>query len=284
MLLYMQDCWFQGESKMLYRRILVSAFLGAIFLSIATLPAFSQTAIVVSAYGAFNRTATGDWYSTQQLPANQAGGLVEFQHLSGPFFGFEATYSWNRVNTTYSHRFPGSKVLGYIPPLGCPEALGCPTETVSANAHEFTVDWNPSRLIFNEQLLLFGVLGGGMLAEVPSSNKATVVTVYPCGLPVDGVYCQQPEPPATVTTSSGTSSSFKPVYVYGAGLDWGLLPRIGLRVQYRGTFYSAPNMTKLFSPTGTYTHTAEPMVGIYFVLGPKGGSAILPSTSGRGSQ
>lgn len=267
---------------MLNRRILAWAFLGAILLSIATLPAFSQTAIVVSAYGALNRTATGNWYSTQQLPANQAGGLIEFQHLSGPFLGFEATYSWNRVNTTYSHRFPSPN---YNPLLGCPVAEGCPRETVSANAHEFTADWNPSRLIFKQQLLLFGVLGGGLLADVPSSSNAIVVTNYPCGLPVNNRFdCGGVTPPATVTTSSGTRTSFKPVYVYGAGLDWGLLPHLGFRVQYRGTVYSAPNMTKLFSPTGTYTHTAEPMVGIYFVLGPKSGAAILPPTPGRGSQ
>lgn len=250
-------------------RSLISAFLAATILSIAALPAFAQTAIVVSGYGTFNRMATGNYYSTQQLPANQAGGLIEFQHLSGPFLGFEATYSWNRANTTYSNRFPSSKVLGFNPVLGCPTAEGCPKETVSANAHEFSVDWTPSRLIFKQRLLLFGVLGGGVLADVPSNNKATVVTNYPCGIPVSigggiGVFC--PGTPATVISTDDTRASFKPVYVYGAGLDWGLLAHLGMRIQYRGNFYSAPNMTKLFSPTDAYTHTAEPMVGIYWVL------------------
>ena len=40
----------------------------------------------------------------------------------------------------------------------------------------------------------------------------------------------------------------------------------GLRVQYRGNLYSAPNVTSLFSSTNTFTHTAEPMIGIYFSL------------------
>ncbi|MGC9223128.1 MAG: hypothetical protein ACP5E2_04340 [Terracidiphilus sp.] len=134
-----------------------------------------------------------------------------------------------------------------------------------ANAHEFTANWIPSRLLFKQKLVLFGVLGGGVLADVPSSGKATVVTEYPCGVPVNnGVVC--PGTPATLTTTGDTETSFKPVYVYGAGLDWGLLPHLGMRLQYRGNFYSAPNMTKLFSSTDTFTHTAEPMIGIYWVL------------------
>jgi hypothetical protein len=249
------------------RRFLLSAFL-AIIPSIGSLPAFSQTAIVVSGYGTLNRTATGCYYCTEQVPANQAGGFIELQHLSGPFLGFEATYSWNRANTTYNNRFPSDKVLGYTPALGCPIAEGCPRETVSANAHEFTADWTPSRLIFKERLLLFGVLGGGVLADVPSTSKATVVTAYPCGLPVSGVFpCGFPGvTPVTVTTTSETRAAFKPVYAYGAGLDWGLLSHLGIRIQYRGNFYPAPNMTKLFSPTDGYTHTAEPMIGVYLVL------------------
>ena len=251
---------------MLNRRTLASAFLRAIFLSITTLPVFAQTAIVVSGYGTLNRTTTGNYYSTQQTPANQAGGLIEFQHLSGPFLGFEATYSYNRANTTYGTYAPS--IPGSAAPLGCPYLLyasGCSKETVSANAHEFTADWTPSRLIFKERLLLFGVLGGGVLADVPSSSKATVVTKYPCGLPPTGGVDCGVTAPATVTTTDDTKAAFKPVYVYGAGLDWGLFSHLGMRIQYRGNFYSAPNMTKLFSPTDAYTHTAEPMIGIYWV-------------------
>jgi len=54
--------------------------------------------------------------------------------------------------------------------------------------------------------------------------------------------------------------------VYGAGLDWGLLPHIGVRLQYRGNLYKAPDLTKAFSSTGAFTHTAEPMIGIYLRL------------------
>src|ERR1019366_3820753 len=55
------------------------------------------------------------------------------------------------------------------------------------------------------------------------------------------------------------STTDKPVFVYGGGVDWTLLPHIGLRLQYRGNLYKAPNLTKLFTSTGVFTHTAEPM-------------------------
>ena len=212
--------------------ILRSALLASTLLFVATLPAPSQTAIVVSGYGTLNGTTTGNYYTTEQTPANQAGGLIELQHLSGPFLGFEATYSYNRTDTTYSNRYPSANVQGSTSASDCPIAYGCPTATVSANAHESTVDWTPSRLIFKQRMLLFGVLGAGVLADVPSSSKATVVTAYPCGLPVNGVFvCGNPgAPPATVASTSETRASVEPVYVYGAGLDWGLLPHLGIRL------------------------------------------------------
>jgi opacity protein-like surface antigen len=106
--------------------------------------------------------------------------------------------------------------------------------TVSADAHEVTGDWVPSLKIAN--LRPFGVLGVGALFNQPVSG--------------------QPD----------TTSSTKAVFVYGAGLDWGLLPHIGLRFQYRGNLYKAPDLTTLYGSTGAFTHTAEPMIGVYLRL------------------
>ncbi len=218
----------------------------ALAVAFLTPGAFGQTSVSASIYGAFSGTTTGN--GTQQSPANQAGGLVELRHISNPILGFEATYSFNRANQSYmSH--PGA----------CP-AYGCSisTESVAANAHEVTADWVPSVHIAN--LRPFGVLGVGLLLDVPSNSEATVTTISPC--PV----CANPAGTTTTTSTGSTSTTYKPVYVYGAGLDWGLLPHIGLRLQYRGNLYSSPNLTSLFSSTSTFTHTAEPMVGIYFRL------------------
>lgn len=205
---------------------------------------FAQTSVAVSGYGAFSGRTTGN--GTQQSPANQAGGMIELRHIANPILGFEATYSFNRADQTYTSH-PGA----------CP-AFGCSisTETIRANAHEITADWVPSLGIANFRP--FGVLGVGLLLDVPSDRQATVTTTSPCS----SSGC--PSGPTTTTTTVSTSTSTKPVYVYGAGLDWGILPHLGLRFQYRGNLYQAPNVTKLFSSTNTFTHTAEPMIGAYF--------------------
>jgi opacity protein-like surface antigen len=162
----------------------------------------------------------------QQSPSNAAGGIVEVRHLANPLVGFEGTYSYNRADRTYS-------------PFACPATTGeipsCnPTQAVKANAHEVTADYVPSLKIAN--LRPFGVLGLGLLLNEPASGQ------------------------------TDTTSSNKVVYVYGAGLDWGLLPHIGLRFQYRGNLYKAPDLSTIYGSTGAFTHTAEPMVGVYFRL------------------
>jgi opacity protein-like surface antigen len=121
----------------------------------------------------------------------------------------------------------------YTPTGACALACGPVTPaTVSADAHEITGDWIPSVRISN--LRPFALLGAGVLLNEPASGQ------------------------------SSTTSSNKAVYVYGAGLDWGLIPHIGLRLQYRGNLYRAPDVTTLYTSTNAFTHTAEPMIGAYF--------------------
>ena len=95
------------------------------------------------------------------------------------------------------------------------------------------------------------MLGIGALLNVPDSSQATVVTTNPCST-------------CAATASTPTRTTTQAVYVYGAGLDWGILPHLGLRFQYRGNLYEAPNVTELFSSTKRFTHTSEPMIGAYF--------------------
>jgi opacity protein-like surface antigen len=186
----------------------------------------AQTDVAASVYGAFTGTATGNGIA--QSPSNSAGVLIEARHIANPFVGFEATYSYNRDDETYS-------CSACVTPLACLPS-GCPPGPpifVPANAHEFTADWIPSLHIAN--LRPFGVLGIGALFNQPAGG-------------------------------TDTQSQTKAVYVYGAGLDWGILPHIGLRFQYRGNLYRAPDLTTLASSTNAFTHTAEPMVGVYFHL------------------
>lgn len=121
------------------------------------------------------------------------------------------------------------------------ELTTCPSGTcssvadvVKANAHEISIDWVPSLKL--TRIRAFGVVGVGLLLNVPSSGQ------------------------------SGTQSATKPVFVYGAGVDYGLGSRFGLRLQGRGNLYSAPDLTKLYTSFNKFTQTAEPVFGIYFRL------------------
>ncbi len=163
-----------------------------------------------------------------QSPSNSAGGIVEVRHISNPIVGFEGTYSFNRANQVYS---PENTALPC--PIGVASCSPTPA-TISADAHEVTGDWIASLKIAN--LRPFALAGAGILFHQPVSGQ------------------------------TDTTSSNKAVFVYGAGLDWGLLPHIGLRLQYRGNLYKAPDLTKLYGSSGAFTHTAEPMVGVYFRL------------------
>jgi len=189
-------------------------------------PARAQTSVALSVYGAFSGTTSGN--GAQQSPANQAGGLIELRHISNPLLGWEATYAYNRANQVYSYNGPL--------PQSCATGLPCPAipspAAVSANAHEITGDWVPS--IHAGSFRPFAVLGIGGLFNVPAGSQ------------------------------SNTTSDNKPVYVYGAGLDWRIIPHIGLRFEYRGNLYKAPNVTKLYTSTNAFAHTAEPVLGAYF--------------------
>jgi opacity protein-like surface antigen len=212
-------------------------WLAPVLLGIAS--AGAQTDVAASVYGAFTGTTSGN--GIQQSPSNSAGVLIEGRHIANPILGFEATYSYNRADQTYK---PGPNDTNLCPvgvvPCGSPIS-------VPANAHEITADWIPSLHIAN--LRPFGVLGIGALIDVPGSFSVPV----------------SPASPAGAANGPGRTST-QAVYVYGAGLDWGVLPHIGLRFQYRGNLYHAPELTSIYSSTNTFTHTAEPMIGVYFHL------------------
>jgi opacity protein-like surface antigen len=131
---------------------------------------------------------------------------------------------------TYSFN-RANEVYRFTSPVPCPPPSGCQPAAVSANAHEVTADWVASVKVAN--LRPFALAGVGLLFNQPSGSQAN------------------------------TQSQTKPVFVYGAGLDWGLLPHLGLRFQYRGNLYRAPNLTKLYTSVDAFTHTSEPMIGAY---------------------
>ena len=205
----------------------------------------AQTSVALGLYGAFNGATSGD--GTKQSPANQAGGLVELRQIRNPLVGYEFTYAYNRANQSFSY-------FSNLTSPPCPTS-GCPvtTASISDNAHEVTGDWVVSFRAAN--LRPFALAGGGLLLNMPSGGTVTTTT---CG--TVNPLCSQ------TTTAAATSTSAAGVFVYGAGLDWELLPHLGLRLQYRGNLYKAPAIANAFSSTNAFTHTAEPVIGIYFRL------------------
>src|SRR6266567_486266 len=169
-------------------------------------------------------SGTTNGNGTIQSPSNSAGGMVELRHISNPLVGYEATYSYNRDNQKYASTVAVTCPVGVTPPCS-------PTASIKANAHEVSADWVVSLGVAS--IKPFALAGVGLLLNQPAGGQ------------------------------SNTTSETKPVFVYGAGLDWGLLPHLGLRFQYRGNLYKAPNLTRLFTSSDAFTHTAEPMVGAY---------------------
>lgn len=172
-------------------------------------------------------SGTSNGNDTVQSPSVGAGGMVELRHIRNPLIGFEGTYSLNRANQTYD-------ASSYACPVAFPECNPPQPEYVSAYTHEITADWVASFKVLN--LRPFALAGVGVLLNEPNSGQ------------------------------SNTTSDTKPVFVYGAGLDWGLLPHFGLRLQYRGNVNKAPDLTKVYTSTGAFVHSAEPMAGLYFRL------------------
>lgn len=133
-------------------------------------------------------------------------------------------------DVTYSYN-RANQVYSSTAVLPCPPS-GCSAAAVSADAHEITGDWVVS--VHAANFRPFALAGVGLLLNEPAGSQ------------------------------SNTTSSDKPVFVYGAGLDWGLVPHFGLRFQYRGNVYKAPDVTTAFTSTGAFAQTAEPMIGAYF--------------------
>lgn len=201
--------------------------------------ASAQTDVALSLYGAFGQSTSGN--NTRQSPANSAGGLVELRQIRNPLVGYEATYAYNRDNQGYY-----SVVNGGI-------STSISTGAISANAHEVTGDWIVS--LKGANLKPFALAGGGLLLNMPTGGSVTTTTCY-----LLNPLCQQ------TTATASTATSTKGVFVYGAGLDWTVLPHLGLRFQYRGNVYKAPDMANAFRSTNAFTHNSEPMIGIFFRL------------------
>jgi opacity protein-like surface antigen len=219
---------------------------------LASWSARAQTSVAASLYGAFSGSTTAPSTSNAPggallSPSSAAGALIELRHISNPLVGYEATYAYNRANQ--------SEIVTTATPPPCPTTNCIPSDNLTvaipANAHALTGDWIVSAKVLH--LRPFALAGGGVLFHVPTVS--TVPTPY---IACVGTVCERG------TTNVSTNTQTKGVFVYGVGVDWGLLPHMGLRLQYRGNVYKLSSLLKGYSSDSAFTHTAEPMLGLYF--------------------
>ena len=211
----------------------------AVVLGLGLLPAAAsaQTDIALSGYGAFHQKTSGN--ETLQGPSDQGGFLVELRHIRNPLVGYEVAYGYNRANQGYT----------FVPP--CP-AFGCASSTaaIPANQHEVTADW-----VVSLKLLMFRpfvLAGGGVLVTQPQGGTITTTS---CG--TINPLCSQ------TTSNAVTQVQAKGEFTYGAGVDWTVVPHLGVRLQYRGRVSKAPDLATAFSSTDSFTRTSEPVLGVF---------------------
>lgn len=111
-----------------------------------------------------------------------------------------------------------------------------PPESLSVKASEVNVNWIFSKSLGN--LRPFALAGLGFYIASPANNPSYF----------------------------DANTIVRPAYVYGGGIDWAFNDRVGIRIQARGTTYKAPNVEELYSPTGRFAMTFQPMAGVFFRL------------------
>jgi len=163
---------------------------------------------------------------TTQSATESDGGSIEVRHMFRPLAGVGLSYALNPDNQTLS---PQSGQCGIF--------CSNPTTKVSAKASEVAIVWVGTFKAGNLRPFVDAGLGAFIVAPSPAANPALE-----------------------------TDTIARPAYVAGAGVDWGISPRVGLRLQYRDSFYLAPDLIPNYPQTGRYTQTGEPMVGVYFRL------------------
>jgi opacity protein-like surface antigen len=203
-----------------------------------------ETDLGLSGFFGFTQSATGN--NITHTTPHWYGGTAELRHIDGPLAGFEVAYSIAAPHyDTWSTSVP-------LSPPGFPCTPKCtfqPTPTtIQTFDQTFSLDWVPSMKVGN--LRPFGILGAGAMLATPDNGQVTVLV--PGNNPI--------------TTDFSLTSQVSAALIYGAGVDWSLLPRIGVRLQYRGAMYKDPAVAEpaLYPATGSFVQTAEPTIGVFF--------------------
>ncbi len=121
----------------------------------------------------------------------------------------------------------------YVPKAGaCGLACANPPTKISGNAAEVAIDYVASYKVGN--LRPFVVGGIGFFIAIPGA------------------------------TPFGNNTSIRPAYVYGGGVDYSFSSHLGIRAQFRGNMYKAPQTSAIYPATGVFTQSLEPMGGLFY--------------------
>jgi opacity protein-like surface antigen len=134
---------------------------------------------------------------------------------------------------TFSYNNADAK-LAPTPAPTCGFMCNNPPQSLSSKGYLVGLDW-----VFSKKygrLRPFALGGLGFFIDEPSN------TVYPI------------------------NDVVRITWTYGGGVDFSLSDHFGLRAQYRGNIYSAPNLSVMYSSTGKLTHMNEPMGGVFYTF------------------
>jgi len=98
---------------------------------------------------------------------------------------------------------------------------------------------------------------GSFVAHFPTSLRG----VRPYALAGGGALVFDP---TTKYFVAGTQSQTRGAFVYGAGVNFDVVRNFGIRAEYRGLVYKAPDFANDGLNVNRITHLAQPSVGFFF--------------------
>lgn len=101
---------------------------------------------------------------------------------------------------------------------------------------------------------------GGFVVRIPTYHR---LRLSPYVLAEGGALVFDPTG-NTFGTVPGAQRQTTGVFAYGGGADFPLIKHVGLRAEYRGLVYSAPDFGLAALNTNSVTHTAQPSAGLVF--------------------
>ena len=101
---------------------------------------------------------------------------------------------------------------------------------------------------------------GSLVVNLPSRARSRFNPYFLVG---GGALVFQPTGNQTDSVS-GAQTQAKGAFVYGGGVNYAIMKRLSLRVEYRGYVYNTPDFGFTAFRTNTMTHTAQPSVGLAF--------------------